>query len=65
MTTFNAIVVGVRGHYKSANNDCQVIVAYEIGEDDHDTVEFIRAFREEYTKINIAFESGENILMMF
>ena len=65
MTTFNAIVVGVRGHYKSANNDCQVIVAYEIGEDDHDTVEFMRAFREEYTKINIAFESGENILMMF
>ena len=54
MATFNAILVGVRGHYKSANNDnyCQVIIADGIGKDDHDTVKFTRTFYEEYTKIN-------------
>ena len=57
----------MRGHYKSANNDdyYQVIVVYGIGEEGHDTVGFTRAFHEEYTKIKNAFESGENILVMF
>ena len=64
MATFYSIVVGVRGHYKSANNDdyCQVIVADGIGKEDHDTVEFARTFHDEYTKIKNAFESGEIFL---
>lgn len=67
MTTFCTILIDVQGHYKSANNDdyCQMIVADEIGKFDHDTVEFIRAFHNEYTKIKNVFESGENILVMF
>jgi len=67
MATFSSIVVGVRGHYKSANNDdyCQVIVADGIGEEDHDTIGFSRAFHDEYTKIKSAFESGEFFLVMF
>ena len=67
MATFSSIVIGVRGHYKSANNDdfCQVIVADGIGEEDHDTVGFSRAFHDEYTKIKTAFESGEKVLVMF
>ena len=66
MATFSSIVVGVRGYYKSANNDdfCQVIVADDIGEEDHDTVGFLRAFHDEYTKIKTAFESGEIFLVM-
>ena len=58
LATLSAIVIGVRGHYNSANNDdyCQVIVVDGIGEDDHDTVGFTQAFHEEYTKIKIGFE---------
>jgi hypothetical protein len=67
MATFSAIVIGMRGHYKSANSDdyCQVIVADGIGEEDYDTVEFTQAFHDEYTKIKNSFESGENILVLF
>jgi hypothetical protein len=67
MVTFSAIVIGMRDHYKSANNDdyCQVIVADEIGEEDYDTVEFTQAFHEKYTKIKNDFESDENILVLF
>ena len=67
MATFSIIVVGLRGHYKSANNEdfCQVIVADGIAEEDHDTVGFLRVFHDEYTKIKEAFESGENVLVMF
>ena len=50
MTIFSSIVISVRGHYKSANNDdnCQVIVVDGIGKDDHDIVGFSRAFHDEY-----------------
>ena len=67
MATFSLIVVGVRGHYKSVNNDdyCQVIVADGIDEEDYDTVGFSRAFHDEYTKINNAFESGEQVLVIY
>jgi hypothetical protein len=67
MATFNSIVVGVRGHYKSTNNDdyCQVIVADGIREEDHNTVGFLWAFHDEYTKIKNAFESGEIFLVVF
>lgn len=58
-------MVGVEDHYKSAKNDenCQVIVADDINEEDHDTVGFSRAFYDEYTKIKNAFESGEFFLV--
>jgi hypothetical protein len=67
MATFSSIVVGVRGHYKSANNDdyCQVIVVDGVGEEDHNTVEFSQAFHDEYTKIKNTFESGEIFLVLF
>lgn len=67
MATFSSIVVSVRGHYKSANNDddCQVIVTDIIGEDVHDIVGFSRAFHDEYTKIKNVFESGGFFLIMF
>ena len=67
MATFSIIVVGLRGHYKSANNEdfCQVIVADGIAEEDHDTVGFSRVFHDEYTKIKNVFESGENVLVLF
>ena len=67
MVTFSTIVVDMRGHYKSANNDdyCQVIIADEIGEKYHDTMGFTRAFYEKYIKIKNIFESGENILEVF
>ena len=67
MATLSAIVIGVRGHYKSANNDdyCQVIVADRIGKEDHDTVGFTQAFHEQYTKIKTGFENGENVLVLF
>lgn len=42
-----------------------MIVADIIRKDDHDTVEFTRAFHKENTKIKNAFENGENILVMF
>ena len=63
MTIFTSIVVGIRGHYKSGNNDdnCQVILADGIGKDDHDTVGFSRAFHDEFLKIKNAFENGEKI----
>ena len=67
MTTFTSIVVGVRGHYKNANNDdyFQVIVVDCISEEDHNTIGFSRAFHDEYTKIRNVFESGEKVLVMF
>ena len=67
MAIFISIVVGVRGHYKSANNDdnCQVIVADGIVEEDHDTGGLSRAFHDEFTKIKNAFDNGENVLVMF
>ena len=57
MAKFVEIVIGVRGHYNNANNDdyCQVIVANKIGKEDHDTVGYMQAFHEEYTKINNNF----------
>ena len=67
VATLSAIVIVVRGHYKSANNDdyCQVIVVDGIGEEDHDTVGFTQVFHEEYTKIKTGFERSENVLVMF
>ena len=67
MATFSSMVVGVRGHYKSANNDnyCQVFVTDGTGEDDHNTIKFSAVFHDEYTKIKNAFESGEKVLIMF
>ena len=52
MTTFSAIVIGVRGYYKSTNNNdyCQVIVTDEIGEEDHDTVKFTQTFHKNTLK---------------
>ena len=67
MATFSSIVVGVRGHYKNANNDhyCQVIVAHGIGEEDYDIVGFSRVFHSEYTKIKNAFKSDEIFWVIF
>ena len=67
MPTFSTIVVSIRGHFKSANNDnyCQMIIIGGIAENDHDIVGFSRVFHNEYTKINNAFKSAENILMIF
>ena len=67
MATFSAIVIGMRDHYKSANNNdyCQIIVADGIGEEDYDTVKFTQTFHKEYTKIKNGFESDENILVLF
>ena len=57
MTKFVEIVIGVQGDYNNANNDdyCQVIVANKIGKENHDTVGYMQAFHEEYTKINNNF----------
>ena len=67
MVTLSAIMVNIRGHYKSANNDdyCQVIVADEIGKMITIQWDLRRAFHEEYNKIKNVFESGENVLVMF
>ena len=67
MATLSAVVIGVRGHYKSANNDdyYQLIVADGIGEEDYDTVGFTQSFHEDYTKIKTIFERGENVLVIF
>lgn len=48
----------MRGHYKNANNDhyCEVIIVDEIREEVHETMGFVRAIHEEYTKINNTFE---------
>ena len=58
MATFSTIVISVRGHCKSANNDdyCQVIVANGIGEENHDIVGFMQTFHKKYTKIKMTLK---------
>ena len=59
MATFNAIVVGIRGHYKSVNNEdfCHMVITYGITKNDDDIVEFFCYFQDEYTTIKYALKN--------
>lgn len=67
MAIFSVVVVGVRYHYKSVNNEefCQMIITNGILEEDHVIVGFSQSFHDEYAKIKETFDIGENMLVMF
>jgi len=67
MASFSIVVVDVRGLYKGENNEDfnQIMIADAIIKDDHDIIGFSHSFHDEYLKIKAAFESGEQVLVMF
>lgn len=67
LTTFNVVVVGVKGYYKSANNEGfrQVLIIDGITEEDHDIFRFSRLFHDQYVSIKDTFENDEIVLEIF
>lgn len=66
MATFSAIVIRVRGHYKNINNKDFVKSLLQMIMRKNITIllDFCEFFHNEYTKINNAFNIGEDILVM-
>lgn len=58
MAIFCAIVVGVRDHYKSVNNEfyCHMVIIDGITRQDHNIVGFSQYFQDECTTIKYALK---------